>query len=434
MVVPLLALLLQTPPRTPVHVWLDSASPVARGSAVRVYVQVVADGNLIVLRRRTDGRISVLFPSSPAAAPLVRAGTYEIRGPGDRPAFVVTESDGQGMILAALAADPMRFNEFVREADWSSDALVPSWGGADAEGALTDIVQRMLGNGTFNYDFVTYTVAPAVYTYPEPIPGNTPYTTCAGCTIIGTEVVVAAPFLGCDDFFGVCFGFPHFQRGRERRRPVEDRPARVLALDVRPRTGPAAVARSRQVSIPHRDRSTPVIKPRRRLPDAASTSPTPQARGIPVLGERPPARHAGGTIVTRRRVAPSMPLAAGGSGTTAPLRHVRFTRLSNPSTGDHVARGGVVAVSRGAVVPAGGASLPAAARSGTRTRVGGLATPRANVPATASDAGAVRAPRAPVTAGARARTEGTHGLALPRARWRATGGRAGVARAGVARH
>lgn len=406
------------------HVWLEPPSPLGRGSAVRVYVQVVADGNLIVLQRHSDGHIGVLFPGSPAAASFVRAGTYEIRRPGDRPAFVVAEPDGQGMILAALASDPMRFNEFVREADWRSAALVPSWGGADAEGALTDIVQRMLGAGTFNYDFATYTVAPPVYAQQESIPGYAPYATCVGCTFIGTEVVVATTFLGCDQFFGACFGFPRLRRGLERRRPVEDRPARVLALDLRPRTGPATVARSRQVPIPHRDRSTPVIKPRQRLPDAAST---------PVL-ERPPARHAGGTIMTRRRVAPSMPLAAVGSGTTAPRRHVRFTRLSNPSTGDDVARGGVIAVSRGAVVPAGGASLPAATRSGTSTRVSVLATPRPNVAAPASDAGAVRARRAPVSVGARARTEGTHGLALPGARWRAMGGRAGVARAGVACH
>ncbi|MGH7546856.1 MAG: DUF4384 domain-containing protein [Gemmatimonadales bacterium] len=413
MIVPLVSLLLQTtPPPTPapldvagredklVHVWLDPPSPLARGAAVRVYVQVVADGNLIVLQRRSDGHISVLFPGSPAAAPFVRAGTYEIREAGDRPAFVVGEPDGRGMILAALATDPMRFNEFVRQADWSSDALVPSWGGggggADAEGALTDIVQRMLGAGTFNYDFATYTVAPAGYAQQQAIPGYAPYAMCGGCTFIGTEVVIAVPFLGCDAFFGVCFGFPRFQRGLERRPPVEDRPARVLALDLRPRRGPVAVARRGQLLIPQRDRSTTVVKPRRRLPDAAS------------------------------RGAPSMPLAAAGASTAAPLRHVRYTRLSNPSNGDHVARGGGVAVSRSAVVPAGGASLPAVARSGTSTRVGVLVAPRPNVARTASDAGAVRAPRA--TSG------GTRSIALPGARGHVAGRRGGVARASVARH
>src|SRR5437660_2311344 len=168
MIVPLLVLQFQTTPPPapapldvagrgdrPVHVWLSSASPLARGSAVRVYVQVASDGNLVVLQRRPDGRIGVLFPASPTGAPFVRAGTYEIHGPRDGAALVVAEPDGEGMILAALTTDPLQVDEFARQADWNSDALIPSWSGADAEGALSDIVQRMLGDGTFNYDLVT---------------------------------------------------------------------------------------------------------------------------------------------------------------------------------------------------------------------------------------------------------------------------------------
>jgi len=73
----------------PVHVWLGSPSPLARGSAVRVYVQVATNGNLVVLQRRSDGRIGVLFPTNPTAAPFVHAGTYEIPGPGHGAALVV---------------------------------------------------------------------------------------------------------------------------------------------------------------------------------------------------------------------------------------------------------------------------------------------------------------------------------------------------------
>src|SRR5205814_5488056 len=134
-----------------------------RGSAVWVHVHEATDSILIVLQRRSDGRIAVLFPTNAAAAPFVHAGTYETPGPGHRAALVVAEPDEAGMILAALATDPMQFDEFARQADWNPDALIPSWSGADAEGALSDIVQRMLGDGTFNYDLVTYTVAPAVY-------------------------------------------------------------------------------------------------------------------------------------------------------------------------------------------------------------------------------------------------------------------------------
>src|SRR5260370_32598259 len=92
MIVPLAALLLQTlapsatsgPETKVVRVWLD-ASVLTRGAPVRAYVQAGEDGNLVVLHRRTDGRIEVLFPNNPAADASLLAGPYEIPGPNDRP-------------------------------------------------------------------------------------------------------------------------------------------------------------------------------------------------------------------------------------------------------------------------------------------------------------------------------------------------------------
>src|SRR5205807_1893656 len=62
----------------PVRVWLGSSGVLTRGTPVRVYVQAAQDGNLIVLHRRTDGRIGVLFPGKPHEDPFVRTGTYDI--------------------------------------------------------------------------------------------------------------------------------------------------------------------------------------------------------------------------------------------------------------------------------------------------------------------------------------------------------------------
>src|SRR5258708_4090037 len=45
----------------PARVWLGSSGVFTRGPPVRVYVQAPGAGNLIVLHRRTDGRIEVLF-------------------------------------------------------------------------------------------------------------------------------------------------------------------------------------------------------------------------------------------------------------------------------------------------------------------------------------------------------------------------------------
>src|SRR5713101_1037099 len=139
MLLPLLAFLMQTPqtpPESPaaakpVRVWLASGGALQRGDPVRVYIQTAADGYLVALHRRTDGRIEVLFPANPADDPYVRPGTYEIREAGDRPSFVVAEPDGTGLILAALAPRSYRFREVERAAMWDPEALVPSWSGAD---------------------------------------------------------------------------------------------------------------------------------------------------------------------------------------------------------------------------------------------------------------------------------------------------------------
>src|SRR5260370_148494 len=218
------ALLLQAvaPSATPrpeakaVRVWLD-ANALTRGASVRVYVQAAEDGNLIVLRRRTDGHIEVLFPNTPAADPAVRAGTYEIRGPNDRPGWVVREPDGTGTVLAALSPDPVRVDEFVREAAWNPDAFVPTWSGSDGEGAMSDVVQRMLGDGYFHYDLVTYTVAPPIYAQQYLPPqatassdaSDTPaptYPPCLNRTFIGVHVLVAEPFSFWDAFLSACPG------------------------------------------------------------------------------------------------------------------------------------------------------------------------------------------------------------------------------------
>src|SRR6266513_3345046 len=196
MVLSLAVLLLQVPqasaaaPRgaQPVRVWLGSSGVLSRGTPVRVYVQAAQDGNLIVLHRRTDGRIDVLFPAKPDEDPFVRAGTYEIQATASRVAFVVAEPDGSGLVLAALAPRAYRFDEFVRAAAWDPDALAPSWDGSNGEGVLSDIVQRMLGDGYFNYDIAAYTVAPPVYAMQQDTGAAFPsYPMCTACTFIGFQ-------------------------------------------------------------------------------------------------------------------------------------------------------------------------------------------------------------------------------------------------------
>ena len=158
----------------PIRIWMDAPGQVSRGRGVRLYIEAGTAGSLVVLHSRTDGKIEVLFPARPTDDPRVAPGTWEVRGKGDGPIWTVSEPDGTGMILAALTPDPVWFDEFSHDVSWNPEALQPSWNGADAEGGMQDIVQRMLGDGGFTYDVLTYTVGPEAIAQAPTVPQSAP--------------------------------------------------------------------------------------------------------------------------------------------------------------------------------------------------------------------------------------------------------------------
>src|SRR5690348_8743151 len=116
MILPIAALLLQSsaPPMSAalpdgkvVRASLDVRGPVVQGEPVRLFVQTVSAGNLVVLHYRTDGRIEVLYPAAPTDDPSVARGSYDVPISLDP-----DEPVGRGTILAAVSTDPIWFYEF----------------------------------------------------------------------------------------------------------------------------------------------------------------------------------------------------------------------------------------------------------------------------------------------------------------------------------
>ncbi len=156
----------------PVKVWLNQDN-FRRGDRARVNAALAEDGYLVVLRADADGRVRVLFPLDPGDDDFVRGRqTIEIRGRGDREAFTIDEREGTGVVLAGRSAAPLRFDEFVSGDHWDYRVLDARLAGSDKEAALLDIVQRMVGDGHFDYDAVTYTVASPIAYHGRP---------CFGC-------------------------------------------------------------------------------------------------------------------------------------------------------------------------------------------------------------------------------------------------------------
>jgi hypothetical protein len=150
----------------PVHVWFNSGGDYTTGERAKVYAKSADAGYLVVLRADVDGRVRVLFPLDPTDDQRIAGDKkYQLKGRGDREAFVADDTIGSGTVLAAYSRTPFRFDEFEKSGHWDSDAL--SGGGlkdvqADPESQLRDIVQRMQpAGGHFDYDVATYTVAAA---------------------------------------------------------------------------------------------------------------------------------------------------------------------------------------------------------------------------------------------------------------------------------
>ena len=135
-----------------------SSDALLTGEPVHVRVKTAEDGHLLVLRMDTEGRIRVLFPLDPSATDHVRGGKErEVRSRSDREAFVANERAGRGMVLAVRSDQPFRYDAFVEHDRWSLTALTPDSLSPDPEGALLQVVDRMLG-GRFDYDAAPYQV------------------------------------------------------------------------------------------------------------------------------------------------------------------------------------------------------------------------------------------------------------------------------------
>lgn len=172
----------------PVRITLNNDRRFVRGDRAKVKVEVENDGYLLVLHADPDGQLRVLFPLDPADDNFVRGDrTYEIRGRGDREAFTVDVSSGEGAIYAAISASPFRFAEFVVNDHWDYRALSDRDLPENPEPELSDLARRMIGGGRFEYDYLTYNVyrrddvayggTTVVYrnTYIDPFCGNDYY-------------------------------------------------------------------------------------------------------------------------------------------------------------------------------------------------------------------------------------------------------------------
>jgi hypothetical protein len=142
-----------------IQIWISNDRRFVRGEQAKVQVRTREDGYLLVLHADPDGHLRVLFPIDPKDDNFVRGGRkYEIRGRGGRESFTADDRTGRGTVYAAVAHDPFSFDQFVLSDHWDYRTLAPQRLSADPEPELNDLVRRMVVDGSFDYDVLTYDV------------------------------------------------------------------------------------------------------------------------------------------------------------------------------------------------------------------------------------------------------------------------------------
>ena len=128
------------------------------GQRAKVQVRVATDGYLVVLRADAQGRIRVLFPVDPADAAVIAAGKeFVIVDRGGREGFLVDDSGGSGLVIAAHADTPFDFQDFTRGVHWDWRALRSADSAATGETALVDVLDRM-ATSDYDYDVLPYSI------------------------------------------------------------------------------------------------------------------------------------------------------------------------------------------------------------------------------------------------------------------------------------
>jgi hypothetical protein len=165
----------------------------AAGERAAVDVQAGDDGYLLVVQVDPENRIRILFPIDPTDDNHVRGGRkYTILGRGGREGFA-TDRAGQGVVFAAISADPWRFDRYTLNDHWDTRTLngEPV---SDPESELVDLANR-LSVSRFDYDILPYTVI-GLESYADEGPVDDVVVDEVVTTSPGTTVIVDG-CLGC---------------------------------------------------------------------------------------------------------------------------------------------------------------------------------------------------------------------------------------------
>ena len=136
-----------------IRVWISSRDLFQRGDRARVYYRTERDAFVTLLRVNTDGRVHMLFPSSPDDDNYAYAGTtYGVSRAGRNEAFVVDDDPGVGYLFAVASDEPYDYHALLDGAGWDMRLASGGQVHGDPLSALEELVQETLPAGFTDFD------------------------------------------------------------------------------------------------------------------------------------------------------------------------------------------------------------------------------------------------------------------------------------------
>jgi len=150
-----------------VTLWTDRDDPYLRGEGARVYLSTDQPAYVTVLRVDTDGRLRVLFPREPWGDTFVRDHrTFEVTGSRGGRSFIVDDDPGLGYLFAVASPHPFDYDAIARGDYWDYRLIEGGRIRGDPYVTLTDLAERIVPDGEYDYDVVSYYVDRR-YDYPR---------------------------------------------------------------------------------------------------------------------------------------------------------------------------------------------------------------------------------------------------------------------------
>ena len=143
-----------TLPRPDVVMTVQGSTTLFRGNRVQILIRTDRDAYLTLYRVDTEGKVSVLFPSSPDSqriwTPMVSRGVADPTGRLEHNTFMVHDYSGTGYLFVIASPTPFDYATMRDSSGWNIDGLIE--GGDIKQWKASELMDSLQGPAVLTTD------------------------------------------------------------------------------------------------------------------------------------------------------------------------------------------------------------------------------------------------------------------------------------------